>query len=180
MNFQELETERLILKVLTPEVYQFVFKNYNDSELLAFFSLESKEDLLKEKLNFKKGISTFNKSFLNFNIIDKASNQIIGWCGYHLWFLDHHRAEIGYKLMDDKYKRKGLMSEALSKVVKYGFESMKLNRIEAFVGPDNVASLKLIDNLGFTKEGHLRSHYLRDGEYEDSLVFSLLKKDFNI
>jgi RimJ/RimL family protein N-acetyltransferase len=55
---------------------------------------------------------------------------------------------------------------------------MKLHRVEAFIGPNNQPSLKLVENAGFKKEGNLREHYLKDGEWQDSGVFSLLKREY--
>jgi len=54
---------------------------------------------------------------------------------------------------------------------------MKLNRIEAMISPLNVPSLNLIHRMHFVKEGLMKEHYLKDGIYEDSVVFSLLKAD---
>jgi ribosomal-protein-alanine N-acetyltransferase len=55
---------------------------------------------------------------------------------------------------------------------------MNLNRIEALVSPKNIPSLKLITNMGFSQEGILKEHYNVDGILEDSLLFGLLKKNF--
>lgn len=55
---------------------------------------------------------------------------------------------------------------------------MKLNRIEAFIGPKNQASIKLINKLNFVKEGHLREHYSENNRIEDSIVYSLLRKEY--
>ncbi|MND70827.1 putative ribosomal N-acetyltransferase YdaF [compost metagenome] len=70
------------------------------------------------------------------------------------------------------------MTEALKPIIQYGFETMKLNRIEAFLSPDNIPSLKLVQKFGFTKEGHLREHYNKDNKLEDSAVYSLLKSEY--
>lgn len=71
------------------------------------------------------------------------------------------------------------MKEALPYIIDYGFDRMNLHRIEAMVGPDNQASLRLVKGLGFVEEGLLREHYFIDGKFYDSLVFSLLKKEYN-
>ena len=175
MEFEEIETDRLILKKITPEVYDFVFANYSEPEIMAFFNFTKKEDFEKDREKFEKGLSTHNRSFVYFQLIDKDSKKMIGWCGYHTWYLDHDRAEIFYVFKDDKFSGKGLMTEAMKVVINYGFNEMNLHRIEAFVSPENLPSLNLIQKVNFTKEGHLREHYLNNGKAEDSLVFSLLK-----
>ena len=70
------------------------------------------------------------------------------------------------------------MKEALPFVLQYGFEEMELKRIEALVGPNNEASLRLIRSMGFVQEGLLREHYFTNGRFEDSLFFSLLQREF--
>lgn len=163
---------------MTVEAFQYIFHHCSDAKISELLNLATDEELQAEKEKTKAGRWTHNKHFLYFQLIDKTTSKIIGWCGYHTWYLEHARAEIGYGLTDDDYKGKGLMSEALAPIITYGFETMKLNRIEAFIGPNNTPSLKLVEKAGFTKEGHLREHYCKNGAIEDSLVFSLLKKEF--
>jgi len=82
-------------------------------------------------------------------------------------------------LNQDKYKGRGYMKEAMLPILNYGFESMSLQRIEALISPDNEPSLKLIKRFGFTQEGYLREHYMNDNKLDDSIIFSLLKREFN-
>jgi ribosomal-protein-alanine N-acetyltransferase len=63
------------------------------------------------------------------------------------------------------------MPEAMKVVLEHGFVKMKLHRIEALVGTQNVASIKLLEKFGFTKEGVLKEHFLINDVYEDSIVY---------
>jgi [ribosomal protein S5]-alanine N-acetyltransferase len=179
MNFTTIATKRLLLREMTPEVYRYVFNNYPDEELKYFFGLRNDEELGQKKQTWQNGLTMFNKSFLYFQLLKKDSGENIGWCGFHTWYVQHYRAEIGYTLTNETERRNGFMKEALPEIIRYGFEQMKLHRIEAFIGPGNAPSLKLVQNAGFVHEGHLREHYFKDGKIEDSVVFSLLKKEFN-
>jgi len=177
MNFNTISiNNNLILRIVRPEVYSFVFSNYNDEELIEFFGFTTPEELTKEKKRHEKGMTTFNKTFIFFHILENDKN--VGWCGFHTWYTDHARAEIGYVLSNEASKGKGIMSVVLKAVIDYGFNTMNLHRIEAFVGPNNVPSLKLMEKYHFTKEGHLREHYFKNNKMEDSVVFSLLKSDY--
>lgn len=178
MNHEELVTPRLVLKKLTQESYDYIFSELNDQEIMQFLGISSEVDLSIEKIKFAGGLSTHNKKFLYFQLIDKSTMKIIGWCGFHTWYIDHFRAEIGYGLMLDENKGKGYMTEAIKPIVEYGFSKMKLHRIEAFVAPYNEPSLRLLQKLNFTKEGHLREHYFANNKAEDSIVYSLLKSEF--
>lgn len=178
MKFEKLITDRLILRILTPEVYDYIYQNFSPVEQMKFLGLSSEEELATEKGKYDKGLSMFNKSFRVFQLIDKSSEKIIGWCGYHTWYVDHNRAEIGYGLFDDAFKQKGFMSEALLPIIEYGFVTMKLHRIEAFAASYNIPSLKLLGKMNFKKEGVLREHYFVNDRMEDSVVYSLLKNEF--
>lgn len=178
MTFEILPTERLLLRKLTEDDYFYIFQHLNDVEIMQLLNIETSDKLAIEKQKQAKGYSTFNKRFLIFQLLDKETQQIIGWCGYHTWYIDHGRAEIGYGLIDEHTKGKGLMTEALKAVLQYGFEEMQLSRVEAFVAPENIPSLKLVQKFNFTREGQLRKHYLKDGNLEDSVVFGLLKEEW--
>ncbi len=178
MHFEIIETKRLILKGLTPDGMQYIFENLSKPEIKKILGHRSEEDYVKEENKYKKGYSTYNRSFMLFLLTDKASGTIIGRCGLHNWNVEHRRAEVGYVMEDDLYKRKGLMSEALEAVIGYGFNNLKLNRIEALVGAGNVPSLRLLEKNNFIKEGVLRRHYYIAGEFEDSVLFSKLYEEY--
>lgn len=179
MKFEEKYTERLILRKLTQECFNYIYSEMTEVEQLEILGLNSNEELLKEKEKFKSGLSTHNKKFLYYQLIDKKTNEIIGWCGFHTWYTDHNRAEIGYGLFDDNYKGQGIMSEAIALIVNYGFRHMGLERIEAFVGPNNTPSKKLLKRMNFKKEGLLKHHYFHNNRMEDSIVFALLKSEYD-
>lgn len=177
-DLQPLTTQRLVLRPLTPGVYNEVFTNYTDEEIKTFFGCRTYEELAEERKKYEQGLEMYRKSLFMFHLIEKETNKVIGWCGYHTWYLPHNRAEIGYVLTDDEAKGKGYMKEALAAIIDYGFNVMELHRIEAFVGEENEPSLKLINHFGFVREGKLREHYYINGIHHDSVVFSLLKKEY--
>jgi ribosomal-protein-alanine N-acetyltransferase len=177
MAFEILETERLYLRKLTDELYEGILSNATDEDIALYLNVALK-DVGKEKEKARKGFATYNKSLLIFQLIDKETHAIIGWCGFHTWYKDHCRAEIGYALTHEASRNKGIMYEAMRSILDYGFKKMNLVRIEAFIGLDNAPSLKLVQKFGFMKEGQLRNHYFINGQFEDSVVYGLLLEDF--
>lgn len=178
MNFELIETKRLILKGFSPADMAHVFENYSKEEIKQILGHRSEEAYLKEESKYKNGYASYNRSFMLFLLTDKVSGTIIGRCGLHNWNVDHKRAEIGYSMEDESFKEKGLMSEAVEAIIAYGFNQMNLHRIEALVGSENVPSLRLMEKNSFVKEGLLREHYLVDGKFEDSIMFSKLYEEF--
>jgi RimJ/RimL family protein N-acetyltransferase len=71
------------------------------------------------------------------------------------------------------------MKEWLPGFIRYGFEELALHRIQADADPRNVASIRLLESLGFLNEGYLRECYRLNGEIQDAVILSLLKTDIN-
>ncbi len=173
-----IETERLLLKELNPGITDRLFTSYDDEDIAAFLGLTTENELEIEKSNFSKGLTSYRSSFKTFLLVEKATGNVIGRAGFHTWYEQHSRAEIGYSIYDEADMGKGYMKEALNAIIHIGFTDMGLNRIEAFVGTGNVPSLKLMKGLGFVQEGILRSHYFKNNRIEDSVCFSLLQSEY--
>lgn len=173
-----LETDRLILKEVNPEIFDYVF-GHSDEDIMAYLGIPTAEELAVEKQKqFGGGFTTYRIKLKGFLLISKETNEVMGACHYHSWWPMHSRAEIGYAMYKDEYKNKGYMKEAMKAILDFGFHEMKLNRVEALIGPFNDPSLKLIKSFGFVEEGVMREHYCKNGELQDSICFSLLKREY--
>lgn len=173
-----LETERLLLKEVSPEILDEVFTTMTDDEIIKFLGLSGTEELATDRRKWEGGYTTYLISMKQFLLEDKSTGQIIGKGGFHNWYAEHNRSEIGYMMTDESAKNKGYMKEALKAMLDYGFEQMGLQRIEAFIGTANEPSQKLVKRYGFKKEGVLRSHFFKNGKLEDSVCFGLLKDEY--
>jgi ribosomal-protein-alanine N-acetyltransferase len=173
-----IETERLFLRELSPRVYKHVFAHLTDDELLKFFGHNSQSELDDERRRYEGGLGTFNKTYFIFHMIEKQGNRTIGVIGYHTWYTQHNRAEIFYMVRDESMRRQGFAREAIRPVLEHGFSEMQLNRVEAFLSPENKPSVRLMEIGGFRREGRLTGHYLINGKYEDSDVYGLLASEY--
>jgi ribosomal-protein-alanine N-acetyltransferase len=177
-EFPQLETERLILRRLTMADVEFVFQHFSDPMIYRY--LMDEEPMTDRSQG--EGLIEFyldpnGKSHNRWGIVLKAENALVGTCGFHKWDRQHYRAEIGYDLGQAHWGQ-GLMSEAIREALAHGFENMGLNKIDAFVYPGNAPSVRLLDRLGFQKEGELRDHYYWAGQFHDVSLFSLLKREW--
>lgn len=141
---------------------------YSDNKLLK---MDVKRNLLR--------LSSMECFCIKWDIIAKTTGSVIGNCGFHNWYKEHQRAEIGY-LLHEPYRGQGFMSESLHTILTYGFHYLDLNRIEAYVSPSNLKSIQVLSNIGFKQEGILSQHYKNDNGLDDSLLFSLLKVEYNV
>ncbi|MCW3465846.1 GNAT family N-acetyltransferase [Chitinophaga nivalis] len=178
-TFDIITTERLHLRKLDAAAYQYIFALTDDAVVMELLGLNTPAALAEEREKYRQGFTTFNRSLVQFQLLDKHTQAVIGLCGYHTWYPAHFRAEIGYAVTDEPYKGKGIMSEALKPIIQYGFEQMALNRIEAFIGPQNIASRKLVEKFHFVQEGEMREHYCKNNILENAVVYSLLKKEYS-
>lgn len=176
-EFPVLETDRLILRQVTNDDAKSLLTYFSDTDVMRYYGLEpfkSIDDALDEILWYK---SIFEKrTGIRWGISLKGSDKIIGSCGFFNRAVEHSRTEIGYELSKE-YWGKGIAGEALESVVKYGFQNLQLERIEALVEPANLASLKLLDRIGFEKEGLLRHYEFTCGKFDDLYIYSILKSD---
>lgn len=103
---------------------------------------------------------------------------VLGLFGLHHWSRYHRRAEVGYDLARACWG-KGIASEALRAIIHFGFERMNLNRIFASTIADNHRSIRLLERVGFQREGTKRHHILgEDGTFHDGAMYSLLKYEY--
>ncbi|WP_299758102.1 GNAT family protein [uncultured Pontibacter sp.] len=173
-----LTTERLLLRELTPAIFNQLFLKKTKQEIMAYLSLQTDEQFEEMEERYTKGITTYYHNYKGFHLLDRSTKKVIGHCDYHTWIPSHCRAEIGYAITDSKYKNKRLMTEALESILTFGFRQMDLYRVEALVADYNTPSLQLVRHFGFKREGLLRNHYQVNGQLEDSIMFSLLKPEF--
>jgi len=174
---QMIETDRLLLKGISPTVIHEQFLNRNEEEIKAFFGVEE-QGLLHYREMHEQGMDTHRFSLFFFLIIEKRTGRPIGECGFHTWNSKHRRAELFYLLRDEAHKGKGYMKEALPLVISYGFEVLQLHRIEALVDKANAPSLRLLQGAGFQFEGIMREDYVVDGQNVDSHCYSLLQHEW--
>jgi ribosomal-protein-alanine N-acetyltransferase len=106
-----------------------------------------------------------------------ADEEVVGLIGLHTWQHHHRRAELGYDMAISRWGQ-GIASEAARTVIDYGFTEMKLHRIQAHTIADNHRSVRLLERLGFHREGTLREYSMEDDlTFHDSAVYGLLATD---
>jgi ribosomal-protein-serine acetyltransferase len=105
-----------------------------------------------------------------------VDDEVAGGIGLNRYEPLHNSAQIGYWLRSDLAGR-GLITEAAGLVVHFAFDDLELHRLELRAAPDNRASVRVAEKLGFTKVGTLRHGSRGEGGYHDVLVFDLLEGD---
>ncbi|MBN1899805.1 GNAT family N-acetyltransferase [Candidatus Sumerlaeota bacterium] len=179
-EFPVLETERLLLRETMPEKdFQAHYLLWSDPEAMKFLPhplLKSEEEAL-EKLRILKERYYDETYVLAWTIALKENNNYIGGIRYFSFFgYNYMIGEIGYELAREQWN-KGFMTEALRAAVKYGFDSLGLNRIQLTIRPENKASSRMAEKSGFSREGLLRDweYDTQKNKWRDMLMFSMLR-----
>ncbi|MCY4536659.1 MAG: GNAT family protein [Chloroflexi bacterium] len=107
----------------------------------------------------------------------KPKDRMIGSCGFHLYEAQNRRLEIGYEL-HSAYWRRGIMTEAVSEVLRFCFDCLSVHRVEADVTEGNAASAALLRKLGFVLEGLWRERVYSRGAYHGMWQFGLLESEY--
>ena len=113
----------------------------------------------------------------SFAITDTKKGGFLGGCSIYV----HHQfrfAELGYWVRTSRTGQ-GLATAAVNLLVQFGFDELKLNRIEIVVATGNEASQRVAEKAGATREGVLRNRLLVPDKVYDAVMFSLVPKDIN-
>ena len=112
-----------------------------------------------------------------FDWIIQVRRQPVGWITLVIHSWEHGLGECGYSL-STPFQRKGIMPRALRQFVGELFERTRLHRLEARTAVDNVASQRVLERLGFRREGTLRAYFQLDGTWVDNHLYAMLAEDW--
>jgi RimJ/RimL family protein N-acetyltransferase len=112
-----------------------------------------------------------------FQWIITADREPAGWITLVITNWDHGLAEFGYALATD-YQRRGLMAAAIEQLLADLFLNAPIERLEARCSVENVASQKVLERLGFRREGQLRGYFRLRGERVDNYLYAMLRRDY--
>jgi len=175
--FPELESERLLFRKILLSDAEALYHIRSNDEVMRFMDIAKMESMSDSEKMIRSVEESFtNGTGINWGIVEKSSNTFIGYFGFWKIIYEHCRAEIGYALHTD-YWKKGYMTETLKTMITYGFTNMNLHSIEANVNPGNDNCIKLLEKAGFKKEAYFRENFLFNNTFYDSIIFSLLEKD---
>jgi [ribosomal protein S5]-alanine N-acetyltransferase len=178
--FPELQSERLIYREVNLEDIEDIYKIYSDPEVAKYDwyrPISTKEDALSIINRYKREFQ--NQEEITWGVARKNDNKIIGYCCLGTFNDASRRSEIGYGFNRDEWN-KGYATEAIKALVKFGFEIMNLNRIEATVTPGNDASVKALKKANFLQEGIVRERSIMKGKFEDDVILAILKRDYRL
>jgi ribosomal-protein-alanine N-acetyltransferase len=164
--------------VLTTDDLDALHTIFSDPEVSRFLAIPRHLD----RVDTQRFLDSIHEGF--------RTGSLYQWCIEHTGLLagtctlggidwENRRAEIGFAPARTSWGQ-GLMPEALRALIEHAFGPLNLHRIEADVDPRNEASVRLLEKLGFRREGYLRERYFKDGEIQDSVFLGLLRGELKL
>ena len=176
---QTIETERLILRRFQDSDVDAVFRNWASDETVQRMYSEpvySTPEAVRGLLD--KYIGAYEREdYYRWAVTDKETGECIGQIAYFLVDSKNHFAEIEY-CIGAAFQCRGYATEATKAVIRFGFESMNLHKVQICTKTINKPSKRVIEKCGFTYEGTLRDYFFMDGEYVGRLYFSILRNEY--
>jgi [ribosomal protein S5]-alanine N-acetyltransferase len=171
-----LTTQRFELQDIVAADQQFIYEGLSHPEVIPFYGVRYNSlEATKAQMDFYNELCK-NETGYWWKIVDKVSGERVGAIGYNNYNANHKKAEVGYWLLPQFWK-KGIISEVFPVVVSYLQNEKKIHRIEALVEDGNADSNRVLERAGFIYEGTLRDFEIKEGQYISLRMYSLLSTD---
>ena len=182
--FPVLKTESLLLREFRLSDAPAVFEMYARADMNEWLPHEPMQSIVEAEERVRGRKSLFERGMgYRWAITFKDSpEKVIGSCGYFHVRIGTQTFEMGFEVHPDLW-RKGIMTEVLTAILDYSFSETALlpvHRVEALVDPGNLASIRLLEKLGFTEEGLRREFGYWKGKFQDVKLFALLKREWGM
>ncbi len=178
---RELESERIVLRKIKAEDYKQMYEKWACKEVCSrFFPWSAATDIEAYKNRALTWVGNYKDDlYFNWIIELKETKDVIGIINLHNVDEQCRSAETSYILAPD-YWGNGFMTEALKCVLRYAFEELGINCVQADVFEGNVASEKVLEKCGFCRKGVAREKYFKDGAYFDAILYGILRREVQV
>ena len=178
----KFRTQRLLITELSLDYLNEIHELHSLPEVDEFNTLgipetiQVSKDLISNWLEMQEANPRISYIFC-IRLVE--TNEFTGLIALSLGKLKYKIAEVWYKT-HPKYWENGYTTEALLEVLKFGFLTLKLHRIEAGCAVDNLASIKVLEKVGMSKEGTKRKILPIRGRWVDNYLYSILENEFKV
>jgi ribosomal-protein-alanine N-acetyltransferase len=176
--FQSLATERLVLRRICQDDLDGVIAMRGNPETMRYIPrplVTTVEEGMAHIATIESALES--NTAINWVVTLKDNDAFMGVIGLYRIQPENHRAELGYMLLPEHHG-KGYVTEAIDAVLAFGFETVNFHSIEAVIDPDNIASERVLQKNGFVKEAHILENELWEGKFWDTIIYSLLRRNF--
>ena len=174
----ELDTERTRLRRVGWEDAADLFAYGSDPEVSRFVGWDTHQSVADAEAYIAATIEKYEgQQLADWAIEHRGDRKFIGTVGFLFWETHEAAAEIGY-VMAKPYWGQGIMTEVVQEVMRFGWDVMGLNRIQAHTEAENVGSRRVLEKCGLQYEGCLRERVRSGDRFVDLLLYAALRGDF--
>ena len=177
-NIPTLTTDRLVLRKVTKADAEDMFEYSRLDKVTEYLRWYSHPDISHTRRHLSMVEREYRIGcFYDWGIVERATGKLIGTCGFTSLDTNNMCGEIGY-VISPAYANLGLATEAVGRVLKFGFEVLGLNRIEGRFMAENSASRRVMEKNGMIFEGIKRESLLVKGKFVSVGICSILRKEW--
>jgi len=179
-NIPTLTTDRLVLRKVTKADAEDMFEYSRLDKVTEYLRWYSHPDISHTRRHLSMVEREYRIGcFYDWGIVERATGKLIGTCGFTRIDTYNFTGEIGY-VLNPRYWSQGLASEAVRRIIRFGFEQLSLHRIEAKYIIGNEKSRAVMERCGMRFEGVARSSMLIKGEFRDIGVCSVISSEYDL
>jgi ribosomal-protein-alanine N-acetyltransferase len=169
-----LETRRLRLRPFELADAAGLHEAYGDPEAMRFWDFPALSSVAETERAVRWAMKHNPYAYGVWAVAAKDGDRCLGLVNYHHREQRNRRLEVGY-ILARAHWRQGLMTEAMTALLDYCFEALRVRRVEALIHPANTASIRLAEGLGFRCEsGPLRDRLLVGDTFHDQVMYALV------
>lgn len=171
----EIKTKRLLLRPFQPDDLENVFRGLSHPDIIPYYGVRYDSlDATKAQMEFFFDLEK-NGTGMWWAICSLDNSIFYGAGGLNSLSKEHKKAEIGFWLLPE-YWGKGILSEAMPLISSYGFNQLRLHRIEGFVESKNENCKNAMKKSSFKQEGTMVDCEIKDGHFISLDIFALLNE----
>lgn len=177
--FPSLDTPRLVLREVVPSDAADILEFRGDPEVQKTNDLASYQDVAEAHAHIVEIHKWFTeKKAVTWGVTLRGEDRVHGLIGFYFWDQQYYKTDLGYDLAR-RYWRQGITTEAILALLAFGFGKMHLHRMNVDTRVDNLASVRLMEKLGFHAEG-VRRECIRnaDGSYQSWGLYGMLAHEY--
>ncbi|MFF0740425.1 GNAT family N-acetyltransferase [Streptomyces sp. NPDC004111] len=173
-----LHTARLRLRPFTDADADALFALHSNTDVMRYWDSPPWTDRARAERFIERCRKLADEGTGARVAVDRASDgAFVGWCGLIGWNQDYRSASLGYCLGDAMWGH-GYATETAHALLRWAYDTLDLNRVQAEADTRNAASARVLEKIGFVREGMLREDCVVDGEVSDTWVYGLLKREW--
>ena len=170
--FPKIKADNLLLRFNKFRDIKDIYEIYKEKEVCKYSDILVYDSIYDARYYYFNNLKKYlKKCCYSFMVEDTNINKVIGTVSITQCSYNYKIVQIGYSF-NKNFHKKGYATKAVSAFIEFCFNKLETERVEALVLPENIASIKLLEKLGFKNEGLLKKGAMHNGNAKDVFMFA--------